>query len=101
GRFFSNSVHIPYSLAVATAITWINRVRQNCKLILIEFWRKIGDEGEFGSQMVADVRTWREVRPQEGTGDRCLAVAQKRGGRGPSGRHQSQHTAAVDQGAGV
>src|ERR1017187_3759283 len=51
--------------------------------------------------MVADVRTWRKIRSQEGADDSRAAHSPKRGGGGPRGWDLCQHTPAVDDGAGV
>src|SRR5260370_804712 len=91
-------------LAVITAITWITRVRPNCKLIPMGIHMGGGSPVEANSaprwgQMVADVRTRRKIRPQEGAGDCRAPLSQKRGRGGPRGRDQWEHTPAVDQGA--
>src|ERR1035437_7789783 len=59
-------------LAVITAIPWITRVRKDCKLILMRAPICEGSSTEANSvprqgQMVADGRTRRKIRQQDGT----------------------------------
>src|ERR1017187_5674527 len=79
--------------AVITAIPWITRVRPDCKLILMGVHIGEGSavEAIFSprwGQVVADVRTWRKIRSQEGAGSCSAALSSNRGGGSPSGGDQ-------------
>src|ERR1019366_4544897 len=87
---------VPSPWAVIAAITWITRVRPDCKLILVGIRIGEGSAMEANSasrwgQMVADGRPRGKIPPEDGASDCRAAHSQKRGGGGPRDRDQCEH----------